>query len=114
MRQVFEPLFVALRFVDIEVVPTLGALYHVFDLMKKKLETLPNNRWVVDIVVDRWERQLCHPLHKASCYLNLRCQYNPEITMTPEHLTAVTDVFEVLHPHDDCSVLGNEVRNYTY
>ena len=64
----------------------------------------------MDIAIERWEIQIFHPLHETSYYLNLRCQYNPNIVMKPKHVTAVTTVFETLHPHDDCSTLGNEVR----
>ena len=40
--KVFEPILSVLRLVDTKVVPTMSLLYHVFELIKKKLESIPN------------------------------------------------------------------------
>ena len=51
-------------------------------------------------------------IYLAAHYLNPKFQYNPEIAKAPEHLTAVTEVFERLFPNDDCGDIGNELLKF--
>jgi hypothetical protein len=46
-------------------------------------------------------------IYLVAHYLNPKFQYTPEIIKQPEHLTAVTQVFERLFPNDDCDNIGN-------
>lgn len=109
MCAIFEPMYTTLRLVDTEVHPTMGLLYYVFHEMKKKLEAMSENKWVVDIVNHRWSTQMEHPLHIASFFLNPKLLFNPDIHMDNTHIAAVTRVFDFLHSDLDGSTLGKEV-----
>ena len=62
---IYEALYIVLRIVDSEVVPTMPFVYELIRLMKTDLERLKVKEWVKHIIADRWDRTLKHPLHAA-------------------------------------------------
>ena len=62
---IYEPLYIVLRIVDSEVVPTLPFVYELIRVMKQNLHQLNAKDWVKTIIADRWDRTLKHPLHAA-------------------------------------------------
>ena len=108
---IYEPMYAALRVVDTEVVPTLGMMYNVFESMVSRLSDLQGKQWVVDIVTERWKKQLHHPLHEAAHWLNPRLQYNPNVEMRSEYMQMVTRVYDKLHQHEDYIDIWKEVSN---
>ena len=62
---IYEALYTVLRIVDSEVVPTMPFVYELIRLMKTNLDRLKAKEWVKQIIADRWDRTLKHPLHAA-------------------------------------------------
>ncbi len=62
---IYEPMYTVLRLVDTEVVPTMPLLYEVFQYMKEAIMHQRGLKWVLDIINNRWDKQLSHPLHAA-------------------------------------------------
>ena len=65
---IFEALYIVLRIVDSEIVPTMPFVYELIRVMKQKLHALKAKEWVKNIIADRWDKTLKHPLHAASNY----------------------------------------------
>ena len=63
-----EPLYKVLRVVDIEVYPTMGAVYELMRVVKEDLEKKHEAKWVVKIINDRWFKTLSHDLHLTGIY----------------------------------------------
>ena len=61
----YEPLYVVLRLVDSEVVPTMPFVYKLMHVMKENLICQGAGDWIFKIIKDRWEKTLKHPLHSA-------------------------------------------------
>ena len=59
----FEPLYVVLRIIDSEVVPTMPFVYELMQVMKENLNLQQVGDWIFKILKDRWEKTLKHPLH---------------------------------------------------
>ena len=59
-------MYIVLQLVDTEVVPTMPLLYEVFQYMKEAIMHQRGLKWVLDIINNRWDKQLSHPLH-ATC-----------------------------------------------
>ena len=62
----FEPLYVVLRIMDSEVVPTMPFLYKLMQVMKENLIRQQVGDWIFKIIKDRWEKTLKHSLHATS------------------------------------------------
>ena len=62
---IYEALYIVLRIVDLEVVPTMPFVYELIRLMKENLDRLKAKEWVKHIITDRWDRTLKHSLHGA-------------------------------------------------
>ena len=60
---IYETLYTVLRIVDSEVVPTIPFVYELIRVMKENLIRLNAKEWVLEIIVDHWDRTLKHPLH---------------------------------------------------
>ncbi|KAL6345175.1 hypothetical protein AAG906_013659 [Vitis piasezkii] len=71
----YEPLYVVLRLVDSEVVPTMPFVYELMHVMKENLIRQGAGDWMFKIIQDRWQKTLKHPLHAAAYFLNPRFQY---------------------------------------
>ena len=65
---IYEALYTVLRIVDSEIVPTMPFVYEFILVMKQKLHALKAKEWVKNIIADRWDKTLKHPLHAASDY----------------------------------------------
>ena len=59
----FEPLYVVLRIIDSEVIPTMSFVYELMQVMKENLNRQQVGDWIFKILKDRWEKTLKHPLH---------------------------------------------------
>ena len=71
--QLFEPFYKVLRIVDIEVYPTMGAIYELMRVVKEDLERKHGARWVIKIIDDRWYKILYHDLHAAGINYVIIC-----------------------------------------
>ena len=59
----FEPLYVVLRIMDLEVVPTMPFVYKLMQVMKENLIRQQVGDWIFKIIKDRWDKTLRQPLH---------------------------------------------------
>ncbi|RVW22552.1 hypothetical protein CK203_105655 [Vitis vinifera] len=108
----YEPLYVVLRLVDSEVVPTMPFVYELMYMMKENLIHQGAGDWMFKIIQDHWEKTLKHPLHATAYFLNPRFQYRCEVGSDPELLQAVHDVFAKLDPTtESLGQFGNEAEN---
>ncbi|XP_059592225.1 uncharacterized protein LOC132253622 [Vitis vinifera] len=106
----YEPLYVVLRLMDSEVVPTMPFVYELMHVMKTNLTRQGAGDWMFKIIQDRWEKTLKHPLHAAAYFLNPRFQYRRGVGSDPELLQAVHDVFAKLDPTtESLGQFGNEL-----
>ncbi|RVW78681.1 hypothetical protein CK203_048452 [Vitis vinifera] len=87
----YEPLYVVLRLVDFEVVPTMPFVYELMHVMKENLICQGAGDWMFKIIQDRWKKTLKHPLHAAAYFLNPRFQYRRGVGSDPKLLQAVHD-----------------------
>ena len=62
----YEPLYVVLRLMDFEVVPTMPFVYELMHAMKDNLIRQGNGDWIFKIIKDHWKKTLKHPLHATS------------------------------------------------
>nr|CAN81812.1 hypothetical protein VITISV_020893 [Vitis vinifera] len=107
---IYEALYTVLRIVDSEVVPTMPFVYELIRVMKENLIRLNAKEWVLEIIADRWDRTLKHPLHAAAFFLNLRFRYKCGVCTNPDLLQAVHEVFAKLDPTSKgLSQFGNEI-----
>ena len=58
----YESLYVVLRLMDFEVVPTMSFVYVLMHMMKENLIKGIGD-WIFKIIKDRWEKTLKYPLH---------------------------------------------------
>ncbi|KAJ9697346.1 hypothetical protein PVL29_009243 [Vitis rotundifolia] len=106
----YEPLYVVLRLMDSEVVPTMPFVYELMHVMKENLTRQGAGDWIFRIIQDRWEKTLKHPLHAAAYFLNPRFQYRRGVGSDPELLQVVHDVFAKLDPTtESVGQFGNEL-----
>ncbi|RVW64319.1 hypothetical protein CK203_047000 [Vitis vinifera] len=107
---IYEALYIVLRIVDSEVVPTMPFVYELIRVMKENLIRLNAKEWVLEIIADRWDRTLKHFLHAAAFFLNPRFQYKRGVGTNPNLLQAVHEVFAKLDPTSEgFSQFGNEI-----
>ncbi|RVW12082.1 hypothetical protein CK203_087327 [Vitis vinifera] len=105
----YEPLYVVLRLVDSEVVPTMPFVYELMHVMKENLICQGARDWMFKIIQDRWEKTLKHPLHAAAYFLNPIFQYRCGVGSDPKLLQVVHDVFAKLDPTtESLGQFGNE------
>ncbi|RVW97721.1 hypothetical protein CK203_028114 [Vitis vinifera] len=106
----YEPLYVVLRLVNSEVVPTMPFVYELMHVMKENLIRQGARDWMFKIIQDRWEKTLKHPLHVAAYFLNPRFQYRRGVGSDPELLQVVHDVFAKLDlTTESLGQFGNEL-----
>ena len=76
--KIYEPLYHVLRLVDTEVVPTMPILYELMRVMKDAVkQQRENTKWILNIIQNRWDKMLNHPLHAAGkFYFELFVIYN--------------------------------------
>ena len=65
---IYEALYTVLPIVDSEIVPTMPFLYELIRVMKQKLHALKAKEWVKNIIANRWDKTLKHPLHATGNY----------------------------------------------
>ena len=65
---IYEALYTVRRIVDSEIVPTMSFVYELIRVMKQKLHALKAKEWVKNIIADRWDKTLKHPLHVTGNY----------------------------------------------
>ncbi|KAL6324351.1 hypothetical protein AAG906_012955 [Vitis piasezkii] len=107
---IYEALYTVLRIVDSEVVPTMPFVYELIRVIKENLIRLNAKEWVLEIIADRWDRTLKHPLHAAAFFLNPRFQYKRGVGTDPDLLQVVHEVFAKLDPTSEgLSQFGNEI-----
>ncbi|MQM22122.1 hypothetical protein Taro_055168 [Colocasia esculenta] len=88
---------------DIKVVdgdrrPTIGLVYAKNEAVKKKIcEVSPRYaQLVLDVVEDRWNRQMSRDLHMAAYYLHHAYHYTMELSYDDDLMTIFTRVVERL------------------
>ncbi|KAL6350595.1 hypothetical protein AAG906_022305 [Vitis piasezkii] len=85
-------------------------VYELIRVMKENLIRLNAKEWVLEIIADRWDRTLKHPLHAAAFFLNPRFQYKRGVGTDPDLLQVVHEVFTKLDPTSEgFSQFGNEI-----
>lgn len=69
---ILHPIYKVLRIVDNEIYLAMRSIYKEMQLMKGgiKLATPRSSKWVHQIINDRWDKTLKHPLHKAGKLIN--------------------------------------------
>ena len=65
---IYEALYTVLRIVDSEIVPTKSFAYELIRVTKQNLHALKVKEWVKNIIANRWNKTLKHPLHAAGNY----------------------------------------------
>ena len=55
---IYETLYTVLRIVDSEVVPTIPFVYELIWVMKENLIWLNAREWVLELLIDHWDRTL--------------------------------------------------------
>nr|CAN73152.1 hypothetical protein VITISV_025361 [Vitis vinifera] len=106
----YEPLYVVLRLVDSEVVPTMLFVYELMHVIKENLIRQGAGDWMFKIIQDHWEKTLKHPLHAATYFLNPTFQYRRGIGSDLELFQVVHDVFAKLDPIiESFGQFGNEL-----
>ena len=65
---IYEALYIVLRIVNSEIVPTRSFVYELIRVMKENLHALNAKEWVKNIIADRWDKTLKHPFHAAGNY----------------------------------------------
>ena len=65
---IYEALYTVLCIVDSEIVPTMPFVYELIRVMKQNLHALKAKEWVKNIITNRWDKTLKHPLHAAGNY----------------------------------------------
>ena len=63
---IYEALYIVLRIVDSEVVPTMSFVYELTRLIKANLDRLKAKEWVKHIITYRLDRTLKHLLRTTS------------------------------------------------
>ncbi|WZY86769.1 hypothetical protein YC2023_033153 [Brassica napus] len=98
-----EPLVKVLRLVDGERKPAMGYIYEAMDKAKEKISE--NLLWKEDqykrafeIIDERWNCQLHHPLHAAGHFLNPEFQYKGPEVNCEEVMRGLYDTIEKLVP----------------
>ncbi|RVW56926.1 hypothetical protein CK203_113996 [Vitis vinifera] len=108
---IYEALYTVLCIVDSEVVPTMPFVYGLIRVIKENLIRLNAKEWVLEIIANRWDRTLKHPLHAAAFFLNPRFQYKRGVGTDPNLLQVVHEVFAKLDPtSESLSQFGNEMQ----
>ncbi|KAL6312465.1 hypothetical protein AAG906_021681 [Vitis piasezkii] len=96
----FEPLYVVLRIMDLEVVPTMPFVYKLMQVMKENLIRQQVGDWIFKILKDSWEKTLKHSLHAT--VLNFH-QFDPNL------IQAIHDIFAKLDSNvESIGQFGNE------
>ncbi|KAL6349614.1 hypothetical protein AAG906_035775 [Vitis piasezkii] len=67
-------------------------VYKLIRVMKENLIRLNAKEWVLEIIADRWDRTLKHPLHAAAFFLNPRFQYKRGVGIDPDLLQVVHEI----------------------
>ncbi|MQL96520.1 hypothetical protein Taro_029196, partial [Colocasia esculenta] len=93
-----EPLYEVLKVVDGDRRPSIGLVYAKLEAAKKKIrEVLPRHaHLVLDVVDDRWDRQMSRDLHMAAYYLHPAYHYAHELAYEDDLTAAFTRVVERL------------------
>lgn len=66
MCENFEPLYKLLCVVDTNVYPIMEAVYELMRIVGEELRKKNGTKWVLNIINDKWDRILSHPLHVTS------------------------------------------------
>ncbi|KAK2659066.1 hypothetical protein Ddye_005599 [Dipteronia dyeriana] len=59
----YESLYQVLRLVDTEVVSTMPIVYELMRVIKDAVKQQRGSKWVINIIQDRWDIMLSHPLY---------------------------------------------------
>ncbi|MQM11229.1 hypothetical protein Taro_044134 [Colocasia esculenta] len=96
--QIIEPLYEVLRVVGGDRRPSIGLVYAKLEAAKKKIcEVSPRHtHLVLDVVEDRWDRQMSRDLHRAAYYLHPAYHYTHELAYEDDLTAAFTRVVERL------------------
>ncbi|MQM00511.1 hypothetical protein Taro_033248 [Colocasia esculenta] len=96
--QIIEPLYEILRVIDGDRRPTIGLVYAKIEAAKKKIrEVSPRYaHLVLDVVEDRWDRQMGRDLHIAAYYLHHAYHYAMELSYDDDLMAVFTRVLERL------------------
>ncbi|MQL98249.1 hypothetical protein Taro_030960 [Colocasia esculenta] len=88
--KIIEPLYEVLRVVDGDRRPSIGLVYAKLEAVKKEIrEVSPRHaHLVLDVVDDRWDRQMSRDLHMAAYYLHPAYHYAHELAYEDELMAA--------------------------
>ncbi|MQL87033.1 hypothetical protein Taro_019572, partial [Colocasia esculenta] len=91
------PLYEVLRVVDGDRRPTIGLAYAKIEAAKKIREVSPHYAHLaLDVVEDRWDRQMSKNLHMAAYYLHPTYHYAMELSYDDDLTATFTRVVERL------------------
>ncbi|XP_042499779.1 uncharacterized protein LOC122077960 [Macadamia integrifolia] len=109
MVKILAPIVSVLKMVDSAFKPTLPSLYVAMEMMKEHVYAANprGNKKFVNIIEERWEHQLKHPLHKTTYYLNPRYQYSHRLALNPDLQEAVKRVVAKLQPRPSLQAIAN-------
>ncbi|MQM06811.1 hypothetical protein Taro_039638 [Colocasia esculenta] len=90
--QIIEPLYEVLRVVDGDRRPTIRLVYAKIEAVKKKICDMSPRyaHLVLDVVEDRWDRQMSRDLHMATYYLHPAYHYALELSYEDDLTAAFT------------------------
>ncbi|MQM12876.1 hypothetical protein Taro_045795 [Colocasia esculenta] len=96
--QIIEPLYEILRVVDKDRRPSIGLVYVKLEATKKKIRDVSPQyaHLVLDVVEDRWDRQMSRDLHKAAYCLHPAYHYTHELAYEDDLTASFTRVVQRL------------------
>ena len=65
---IYEVLYIVLCIIDSEIIPTMPFVYGLNRVMKQNLHALKAKEWVNEIIADRLDKILKHPVHTTGNY----------------------------------------------
>ena len=65
---IYEALYTVLRIINSEIILIMPFVYELIRVMKQNLHALKAKEWVKNIIADRWDKTLKHPLHAVGNY----------------------------------------------
>ncbi|MQL74686.1 hypothetical protein Taro_007046 [Colocasia esculenta] len=97
--QIIEPLYEVLRVVDGDRRPSIGLVYAKLEAAKKNIrKVFPRYaHLVLDVVQDRWDRQMSRDLHKAAYYLHPAYHYTYELAYEDDLTAALLTRYEATY-----------------
>ncbi|MQM05239.1 hypothetical protein Taro_038046 [Colocasia esculenta] len=113
--RMIEPLYEVLRIVDGDRTPTMGLVYAKLEVAKKRIiATSPKySQMFINIIEDRWDRQISRDLHMAAYYLHPGFQHEDVLVYRDDLLGALTSVVDRMsQSHEKVAASLNELKYF--